>query len=107
MANLKKKPAPIRTVLVKPNSELQGHEFLMRGLSTRLFLALRSHEATEEMMLAETLASIIDSTLDTHPADLAPDQLTGLTLAWQQAWGEAVYPPATGRRSVKRSPSQP
>jgi hypothetical protein len=107
MANLKKHPAPIRTVLVRPNSELQGHEFLMRGLSTRLFLAIRADEATEETMLAETLGAIIDSTLDGDPADLAPEQLVGLTRAWQEAWKDAALPPATGRPSRRRSPSQP
>jgi len=107
VAALKKHAAPIRTVLVKPNSELQGHEFLMRGLSTRLFLAVRSGEATDEMMLTETLAAIIDSTLDVDPAELEPGQLTGLTLAWQEAWKDAALPPATGRRSARRSPSQP
>jgi hypothetical protein len=107
MANLKKRTAPLRTVLVKPNSELTGHEFLMRALPTRLYIALRAGDATEEMMLAETLAAIIDSTLDCEPADLAPDQLTGLTNAWSEAWKDAALPPVTGRRSVKRSPSQP
>lgn len=105
MAAMKKHAAPIRTVTVRPNSELQGHEFLMRGLSTRLFLAVRSGEVTEERILAETLDAIIDSTLDCDPAELAPDQLTGLFNAWSDAWKEAALPPVSGRRSSRRSPS--
>jgi hypothetical protein len=107
MASLKKRPAPIRTVTVRPNSGLQGHEFLMRGMTTRLFLKLRAGDATEEDMLQATLDAIIDSTLDVEPAELAPEDLVGLTRAWQDAWKDAALPPVTGRRSPRRSPSQP
>ena len=96
---------PIRTVIVRPNSELQGHEFVMRTISTRFYLAIRGQKADEDMILRETLDAIVSHSLPCDPADLAPDQVTGLFDAWSDAWKEATLPPANGRTSETRSPS--
>lgn len=102
---MKKRPAPVRQVVVRPNGDLSGHEFIMRGLSAKVFLAIRGGTATDEMMLEATLEAIIDSTLDCDPGELEPVQLAGLTRAWQEVWQDAALPPTSGRPSRRRSPS--
>lgn len=109
MAALRKKAAPLRLVEVKPNDELKGHVFLMRGVSTRLYLEMRSKGGMIEKdeLLRETLAAIVDSTLDCDPADLHPLQIQDLGYAWIDVWEEAALPNSSGRRSPRPSPSSP
>ena len=82
-------------LVVRPAPALAGHEFHMRRLDARDWIANRRGEMDDGEMMARALAAIDDSTL---PDDAELDLVEAMELmtAWVVAHKDAAVPPATG-----------
>ncbi len=96
------------TVLVKLNSRLTGHEIIARRYDTAFLLKLRKGEAKDSDVVEAFLAAVVDHTF---PMDDLSQLDSTDAIAAAGAWLDAVkgkaLPPATGRRSQRRSPFTP
>lgn len=88
-----RRSAPL-TVL--PDGPLEGHEFLMRRMSARFWIALNRKSYTNADMVEEVLDAIIDSSLPDDDATLDVDEVDALVAAWIRAMREDAVPPPSG-----------
>jgi len=102
---LKKQPANLPTMTVRPNGPMAGHEFLMYEPPSELIFS--GERLMEREVAAAAMTAVIDHTLDVDLGRIPPQWAVALGDAWLQQWREVALPPTNGRRSPKRSPSQP
>jgi len=104
---LAKRPTVLPTMTVTfPDGPLAGHEFVMHEPPSSLVFG--TEDTLERELVGPALAAVVDHTLDIGDiGDIPPTWGLALSARWLQVWREAVLPPATGRRSPRRSPSQP
>ena len=96
---LKRKPVDLPTITVEyADGPLAGHTVIMRSVSTRLYLLIRSDEITNDDCVRETLAAVVDHSLDLPGGvgDLPVGQVVDLFGRWIAAWEESALPPASG-----------
>ena len=104
---LEKRPTalPVMTVTFE-DGPLAGHEFLMHEPPSALVFS--GDDILERELVPPALAAVVDHTLEVEDIRTIPPSW-GIALAngWVDAWKDAALPPATGRRSPRRSPAQP
>lgn len=83
-------------IAVLPEGPLEGHEFLMRRMSARFWIAVNRNSYTDADMVEEVLDAIIDSSLPDDDATLDVDEIDALVSAWIRAMREAAVPPPSG-----------
>lgn len=88
-----RRSAPLR---VLPDGPLEGHEFTMRRMSARFWIALNRATHTTADMVEETLDAILDSSLPDDDATLDVDEVDALVSAWIRAMREDAVPPPSG-----------
>lgn len=104
--SLAKVPYERPTVRVLLNSQLAGHELIARRYDTAFLLRLRKGEVKDADLIEEFLAAVVDHTFPLDDLrELDPVDAAAAAAAWIDAVKGTALPPATGRRSAKRSPS--
>jgi len=81
---------------VRPGGPLEGHEFVMRKMSARFWVALSRSAFSNADMVEEVLDAILDSSLPDDDATLDMDEMDALVAGWLAAMREAAIPPANG-----------
>lgn len=93
MGKLRKKAAPTRTLRVRLEGDLEGHEVVMRAFTTADYIRIRRGDLDDVALLEMTLAGVIDSTFD-DVRTLEPKHVLAILDKWVDAQREEALPPA-------------